>query len=117
MTALETLINAKPDGVADKGLQRNRFVKAKMRELSNGTDLEKIISSPGLESLLIRKEMNHQLPINRVPVEILGMVFKEYWNDLWEPTLPEETYPVFSMNKPNGFLRLSNIAHVYVNFC
>ncbi|KZT34335.1 hypothetical protein SISSUDRAFT_1052990 [Sistotremastrum suecicum HHB10207 ss-3] len=60
------------------------YLDATHAKLSEGAVLDDILYSKEPGSIMLRKEMNRQLSIIRMPVEILSMIFQEYVAALWD---------------------------------
>lgn len=94
-----------------------QFANSKMDQLSAGDVLEKIIQSPGLPGIAFRIEMNRQLPVVRLPVEILGMIFQESIALTWFDNDPENQDPGICYLNPEPIpLLIARLSHVSVRY-
>ncbi|KZS97454.1 hypothetical protein SISNIDRAFT_450264 [Sistotremastrum niveocremeum HHB9708] len=68
------------------------YLDATHAKLSEGVALDHIVNSTEPGSVILRREMNRQLPIIRMPVEILSMIFEEYAAGPWDERSEDENW-------------------------
>ncbi|KZS97461.1 hypothetical protein SISNIDRAFT_450268 [Sistotremastrum niveocremeum HHB9708] len=56
----------------------------KIKAIAEGVAMDTIIYSTEPESIVLRMELNQQTPINRIPAELIGMIFEECVLSLWD---------------------------------
>lgn len=91
-------------------MRRTRLscVELKTAELAEGQDFNDIIYYDDPESLMLRQAMNRHPLVMSLPVEIIGMIFELYVNEIWISTNDARAY----IDHSSGFLEISCISYV-----
>ncbi|KZS97452.1 hypothetical protein SISNIDRAFT_530279 [Sistotremastrum niveocremeum HHB9708] len=93
------------------------YLDATHAKLSEGVVLDDILCSKEPGSIMLRKEMNRQLSIIRMPVEILSMISQEYVADLWDESDLYSTsyhyrYASCPVQEKSGYLKACRISYI-----
>lgn len=89
-----------------------QFLAATTTKLSEGEPLDAILKVSGSWGIALRREMNWQVAVVRLPVEILGMIFQAYTTALWGDL--DAAFSFYVINDVHRYSKISNIAQMYV---